>query len=33
MGTPDTVTLSLGVQTTGPTAAPALNGNNTAPPR
>ena len=27
-GTPDTVTLSLGVQTTGPTAVAALNGNN-----
>lgn len=27
-GTPDTVTLSLGVQTTGPTAVDALHGNN-----
>lgn len=27
-GTPDTVTLSLGVQTTGPSAVEALNGNN-----
>ena len=28
MGTPDTVTLSLGVQTTGPSATAALTGNN-----